>query len=74
MLQCDEQIMAMRRPMPALMAEAKLRGRVDFDEAPLPNGAVGWIAYIGDMPGLACSTKLAALASALAAVSGRALP
>jgi len=53
-----------------LEAQAKLYGRIDYDDAPLPNGNLGFIAFIGDTPGCACVTQKAALRSAIAARSG----
>ena len=52
----------------SLKKAAKRKGRVDFDEAPLPGGQRGVIAFIGDVPGCVCSTREAALSSALAVV------
>lgn len=49
-----------------LKAHARRWGRVDFDEADLPSGTTGWICFIGDRPGYACGTELAALRSAIA--------
>lgn len=51
-----------------LKKAAERKGRVDFDEAPLPGGQRGVIAFIGDVPGCVCSTREAALSSALAVV------
>ena len=50
----------------ALIRYASKWGRVDFDEADLPHDGSGWIAYIGDKPGYACGTQIAALRSAVA--------
>ena len=55
------------RSLSELRAQAEKYGPVDFDDAPLPNGAVGYIAFIGDVPGCACAGERAALRSALSA-------
>lgn len=49
-----------------LTKQAERYGHVAFDEAPMPSGKDGWIAYVGDKPGFACGTKETALRSAIA--------
>lgn len=54
------------RSLAELEVEAGKLGAVDIDDADLPNGNVGYIAYINDRPGYACAGKRAALRSAIA--------
>lgn len=49
---------------------ARRFGRVAYDEADLPGGGCGWIAFLGDWPGETRETKLEALQSAVAIVGG----
>lgn len=45
---------------------ARTIGPVEFEAADRPNGAGGYIAFIGDKPGEVRATKVAALRSAIA--------